>query len=245
MFDDSLEILATIKSNQANQHPIEAIEVPHKLLISHFMAFIRRRYHQLVTVQKSQQAFRNGYLSDFTEGCFANWNNVFYDYIVGTCAAMKEFLREVNENISELGLDRPHNVIMAEGVPQWQIDGWKCIQEHTRFVDSLAQSFAARYLQFVSVQEARVSNSNALNLSRITVLTMLFIPLSTIASIFSMSGDYLPGEKRAWVYWVASMSVLVLLVCLYWQRRILELLKKGQKTHSVLHEFVSKKNSGG
>ncbi|CAN9328655.1 unnamed protein product [Alternaria alternata] len=51
------------------------------------------------------------------------------------------------------------------------------------------------------MQEAQAANQNASNLAHITNLTMLFIPLSTIAAIFSMDDKFLPGKTKGWIFW--------------------------------------------
>ncbi|KAF3031158.1 hypothetical protein E8E11_000748 [Didymella keratinophila] len=128
---------------------------------------------------------------------------------------MHELGREMAENLTALGLD-------AENVdaPRWEIDGWKSVMDLTRLVQETLNAFATGYMQYVSIEEAHVSNENAMSLSKITVLTMFFIPLSTVASIFSMSGGFLPGETESWVFWVVAAPVLALISCLYWYRSI-------------------------
>ncbi|KAF2109778.1 hypothetical protein BDV96DRAFT_452151, partial [Lophiotrema nucula] len=209
MFDDAIGHFSGKDGTMRCDSAFDTTAFARKLVIAHLVAFIRRRYLNLLTVQKNQHALRHNYLSDFTKSCFSTWNDNYYDFIVGTCAAMKEFSREIDDNLVALGLDS------RESARQWEVDGWKSVRETTRTVSKLADSFATSYLQYISIQEARVSNSNAHSLSRITVLTMLFIPLSTVASIFSMGGDFLPGERKAWVFWVAAIPVIFVLAYLY------------------------------
>jgi hypothetical protein len=65
---------------------------------------------------------------------------------------------------------------------------------------------------------------------------MLFIPLSTVASIFSMGGDFLPGNSRAWVFWVVSIPVLMMLAYLYWRQEVVEALMKKRQSLLLLLE---------
>jgi Mg2+ and Co2+ transporter CorA len=96
-------------------------------------------------------------------------------------------------------------------------------------VDKFTNALAMGYLQYITIREARVSNSNAHSLSRITILTMLFIPLSTVASVFSMSGDFLPGNSRAWVFWAVSIPVMMMLAYLYWRQELVEALMRKRR----------------
>jgi Mg2+ and Co2+ transporter CorA len=50
-----------------------------------------------------------------------------------------------------------------------------------------------------------------MSLGRIKNLTMLFVPLSTIAAIFSMGDEFLPGKGKGWIFWVISLPVLFLM----------------------------------
>ncbi|KAF2648457.1 hypothetical protein K491DRAFT_550880, partial [Lophiostoma macrostomum CBS 122681] len=218
LFDDTL-LMITSESQHPVDKPIDAVEIPRRLIISTLMAFLRRRYLNLLAVQRSHlrphHAMRHDYLYNFSEGYMSKWHDEFYNFVVGTISAMREFAREIEDNVVALNIRPSRKRPDAGRPPQWESDGWKSIQDLTQLVDSMINSLATSYLQYISIQEARVSNANAQSLSKITVLTMLFIPLSTVASIFSMGGDFLPGEKRAWVFWVVATPVLLGLAWLY------------------------------
>lgn len=228
MFDDTIKILMArdYRDSSGPKEPIDAVQVPRKLVISTLIAYLRRRYLNIVNIQKSRFApnntLRHDYLYSFSEGVLSNWHDKLFDFIVGACAAIKEFSQEMEDNIIALGLNTPKGVA-ARTAPQWEIDGWKSVRDLTNVLEKMINSIATDYLQYVSMQEARVSNSNAQSLSRITVLTMLFIPLSTVASIFSMGDDFLPGKPRAWVFWVVSLPVLMILAYLYWHQQLVRI----------------------
>jgi hypothetical protein len=158
---------------------------------------------------------------------------------------MKELIREMEENMVSLGLPLENGTGSKSGgpggPPQWEIDGWRSVMDLAHTVDWLTNSLATGYLQYISIQEARVSNGNARSLSKITVLTMLFIPLSTVASIFSMGGDFLPGNSRAWVFWVVSIPVLMMLAYLYWRQELVDGLMRKRQSLLLLLEQRGKK----
>ncbi|KAL6703511.1 hypothetical protein ACN47E_009609 [Coniothyrium glycines] len=226
IFDDTLESFnSTANPVIATQDPMSVVESARKLVISTTIAYLRRRYSNLVKLQNSShfypQAMRHNYLASFSKSSCSSWSSEFFDFIVGSRAAMRVWTREMDENITALGLDAQHS-----SAPQWERDGWQSVKQLGCIVDETVGAFATGYLQFVTISEARVSNRNAHSLSRITVLTMLFIPLSTVASIFSMGGDFLPGETRAWVFWVVAIPVLSVLAYLYWYRVIIDACKR-------------------
>ncbi|KAF2015352.1 hypothetical protein BU24DRAFT_480152 [Aaosphaeria arxii CBS 175.79] len=219
LFDDTIQMMESemFKNGHDIIHPIDVVTIPRKWIISTLTSFMRRRYLNLISIQKS--SLKHEFLSSFSEGSLSSWNNEFFNFIVGSCAAMKQFSHELSDNMIAVGVDTPA-AILENNPPRWEIDGWRSIQDLTRAVDGMANALATGYLNRCTIQEARVSNGNAQSLSRITVLTMLFIPLSTVASIFSMGGDFLPGQQRAWVFWVVSFPVLALLAYLYWQQQL-------------------------
>jgi hypothetical protein len=237
MYDDIMQAYCSEHTTiESTNNPLKSVEIPRKLVMSTLLAFVRRRYLNIVNVHKGQMdanALRHNYLYSFSNSNMSSWNNTFFDFMIGSCAAMKEFSREMAENMTALGLDAP-----SPSVPLWEIDGWKSIRDITQVVEDITNTFANNYLQYVTIQEAHVSNGSAESLSRITVLTMLFIPLSTVASIFSMGGDFLPGSTKAWVFWVVAIPVLVVLAYIYWYQKLFKMWQ--WKRHQLLPLFEAR-----
>jgi hypothetical protein len=246
MFDDTLNDFATPGKWSAREldDPKAAVEWPRKIVISMMLSFTRRRYLNLLRLQNTKlkpqpnqmkpqphQTLRINSLANFSEGALSKWHDQYFNFIVGSSAAMKEVSREMEENMASAGISVKHGITQgSEGraapPPLWETDGWLSIMDLSHAVEDLLASLATGYMQYITIQEARVSGANAQSLSKITVLTMLFIPLSTIAGIFSMSDDYLPGKSRAWVFWVVSIPFLLSLAYLYWRQKLLEVLIK-------------------
>lgn len=228
MFDDTLQSFHSPNANIIATHdPLSVTDIPRRLVISISIAFTRRRYLNLVSIQNSvsrSQAMRHNYLSSFSKSNYSSWSSELFDFIVGSRAAIKEFGREMEDNAVALGVDRPDSAS-----PKWEIDGWRSIRDFTGVVEDTVDAFAAGYLQYVTIQEAHVSNSTAQSLSRITVLTMLFIPLSTVASIFSMGEGFLPGQNNSWVFWVVALPILAILSYLYWYQQLVRIWQGKKK----------------
>lgn len=251
IFDDTLNEYA-FRNQDAREieNPIGVVKFPRKLVIGIMLAFLRRRYLNLLRIQKTHvkpnQTLRNNYLSSFSEGALSSWQDEFFDFIVGSCAAMKELIQEMEENMVSLGLPMNGTACKSDVAgeqSQWEISGWRSVLDLAHVVDGLTNALAMGYLQYITIQEARVSNCNAQSLSKITVLTMLFIPLSTVASIFSMSGDFLPGSPKAWVFWVISTPVLMVLAYLYWRQELVEALTRKRQSLLLFLEHREKKET--
>ncbi|KAF3019444.1 hypothetical protein E8E14_013520 [Neopestalotiopsis sp. 37M] len=241
MFDDTLNDFTSSRNRpvQELQDPRTAVEWPRKIVLAIVLKFLRRRYLNLLRLQNTQvkpdQIHRTNYLANFSAGALSRWHDQYFDFIVGSRAAMHEVSREVEENMISVGIAHiADDASRLAPQRQWEIDGWLSVMGLVRDLDKLLASLSTGYMQYITIQEARVSGANAQSLSKITVSTMLFIPLSTIAAIFSMSDDYLPGKPRAWVFWVVSLPFLLSLAYLYWRQQLLEVLAKKRLNLSHL-----------
>lgn len=62
----------------------------------------------------------------------------------------------------------------------------------------------------VNLMETEKSLADSRSLARLTVLGFVFIPLSFVATFFSMSGDFGVGQRRFWVYFGVSVPITLL-----------------------------------
>jgi hypothetical protein len=63
---------------------------------------------------------------------------------------------------------------------------------------------------FIMIVESRRSFLETTNVSRLTYLALVFVPLTFVSSLFSMAGDTAPGAKDFWVYFAVAIPVLAL-----------------------------------
>lgn len=59
----------------------------------------------------------------------------------------------------------------------------------------------------VQVVDSRRSFAETENISRLTVLALVFVPLTFVSSLFSMSGEIAPGSRRFWVYFAVAIPL--------------------------------------
>ena len=71
----------------------------------------------------------------------------------------------------------------------------------------------------LSVRQADTSQQANKLVSRLTVIALVFIPLSFTAGIFSMGGDFQPGSSHFWVYFAAAVPMTLTVLVLAWQLR--------------------------
>lgn len=60
----------------------------------------------------------------------------------------------------------------------------------------------------ISYKEQQRTIRETKRMKAITLLGLVFIPLAYASSVFSMSGEYAPGGKLFWVYFVASVPLI-------------------------------------
>ncbi|OAG04470.1 uncharacterized protein CC84DRAFT_1217922 [Paraphaeosphaeria sporulosa] len=66
----------------------------------------------------------------------------------------------------------------------------------------------------VQIADARRTYAEQANIKRLTVLALVFVPLTFIASLFSMNTEYMPGSKNFWVYFVVALPVTLLVIAI-------------------------------
>jgi hypothetical protein len=62
----------------------------------------------------------------------------------------------------------------------------------------------------VNLIQTEKSISDSKSLARLTVLGFFFVPLSFVATIFSMGGDFSVGQSRFWIYFAVSVPLTLM-----------------------------------
>ncbi|KAH7076772.1 hypothetical protein BKA63DRAFT_510725 [Paraphoma chrysanthemicola] len=65
---------------------------------------------------------------------------------------------------------------------------------------------------FIQIIDARRSFAETANISRLTILALVFIPLSYVSSLFSMNPSNMPGSQHFWVYFAVAIPVTLLVI---------------------------------
>jgi Mg2+ and Co2+ transporter CorA len=66
----------------------------------------------------------------------------------------------------------------------------------------------------IQLLDARRSISEATDIKRVTYIALVFVPLSWVAGLFSMTDEYSPGGSRFWMYFVVSLPLVALVLSL-------------------------------
>lgn len=62
----------------------------------------------------------------------------------------------------------------------------------------------------IQIIDARQSFAETADISRLTVLALVFVPLSYVSSLFSMNSETMPGSEHFWVYFVVAIPVTII-----------------------------------
>ncbi|UPK99900.1 hypothetical protein LCI18_010835 [Fusarium solani-melongenae] len=92
---------------------------------------------------------------------------------------------------------------------------WGLILKDVNWIRKLLQEYCESLEQMVTVAtsmvqllDSRRSMLEAVNMRRLTYIAMIFIPLAWVASLFSMSDAYTPGNESFWVYVTTALPIL-------------------------------------
>ncbi|PGH13338.1 hypothetical protein AJ79_03755 [Helicocarpus griseus UAMH5409] len=91
-------------------------------------------------------------------------------------------------------------------------DEFAIIHSRLLFTHARAESLLPVVLGTCSILGAQQSGLEAKQVSMLTSLAALFIPITTAAAIFSMSDEYLPGATRFWIFWAVAVPLVIVVV---------------------------------
>ncbi|KAF2103912.1 hypothetical protein NA57DRAFT_70124 [Rhizodiscina lignyota] len=69
---------------------------------------------------------------------------------------------------------------------------------------------------FIQVLDSRRALAETANISRVTYLALVFVPLTFASSLFSMEVDNAPGGRAFWMYFAVAVPLLILVLLIAW-----------------------------
>lgn len=82
------------------------------------------------------------------------------------------------------------------------------IMQHARSLEALNPIITA----LVQLVDSKRAISQAEDTRRLTYIAIIFLPMSFMTGIFSMSESYGPGSDRFWIYWAVALPLTVFLI---------------------------------
>jgi Mg2+ and Co2+ transporter CorA len=91
---------------------------------------------------------------------------------------------------------------------------WAALREDYEFIGTSIQENGNRLesmipvaTSFIQLVESRRALLETTNVTRLTVLAIVFVPLSYVASLFSMSEKFGPGGQNFWLYFAIAIPI--------------------------------------
>ncbi|KAJ5692134.1 hypothetical protein N7462_001557 [Penicillium macrosclerotiorum] len=131
------------------------------------------------------------------------WHPRNFARLVMAKSALDSIAWELERNMDALGLYSKTDVLEP-----WEAEAWDRLRQAVQMLKVKTDNILQAYMQAVSIRESVTSNKQALHVGYLTSLATVFIPISFVAAIFSMGGDFAAGESRFWVYWTIAIPVL-------------------------------------
>jgi len=130
------------------------------------------------------------------------WRPRDFGRLVRAKSALESIDWELYRNMDALGISK------AQVTEAWEAEAWRSLQNVVQTLKARLDIISQAYMQAVSVRETITSNRQAQQVGYLTSLATLFIPISFVAAVFSMGGDFSAGASHFWVYWVIAVPVV-------------------------------------
>jgi CorA-like Mg2+ transporter protein len=235
---DDLVSLQHGRHHDVNEDPRSCTSICRKIVIAMWIAFIRRRFlnllsvNTLVSVTRTETDFLNR-ASWAKREWDSSWHRGIFSDLVNARFILDIVQTEVASNMAALGLAQSTmNVAQNAHADEWETTGWESVLRLASTVEKMVEIFTQSYSQVATIQETKTSNDLTRSVNKITALAMFFLPISVISGIFSMGGSFLPGESKNWVFWAVSCPVLVLTAFLLFTNAIQFIERKFRRIFS-------------
>jgi len=219
MFDDMFALQAS-KVHEVDESPMSCTIWCRKLTVACSIAFSRRRHLNMLsgTFRDPHDVprFEFGRHENFLQEKYwkSQWCSRTFESLVSAKFCIQKYQQEIAWNISALGMDPTAMSKALAPEKDWERVAWKEVQEWCALLLHMVDHFMQTHSQQATIHEAQKSNSIAKSVGKLTALASLFFPISVVAGIFSMGGNFLPGENLFWVFW-AVVGPLCLVAGVY------------------------------
>ena len=89
------------------------------------------------------------------------------------------------------------------------LEDFVSIQDDIKAAGQMLENMLPVVTSLVQIMDARRSFAETANIGRLTYLALVFVPLSFVASLFSMNPEHVPGSPHFWVYFAVAIPITV------------------------------------
>ena len=211
IFDDILA-LYPLTTPLSTANPNTCLSIPRKLALSAYTASLRT-IESLILEEQFRMSTGPGTptsgpssTTTWLETSWARrWQPRTFGRLVRARLALETTATDLRLNMEALGIGTSQGPIVAD----WEVDAWQSVRSALEGSKQRLDILWEAYSAAVSVRESIASNRQGQQVGYLTSLATLFIPVSLVAAIFSMGGDFAVGGSQFWVYWAISIPVVV------------------------------------
>jgi hypothetical protein len=165
-----------------------------------------RKHHQdEVTAEMAPAQHRAHWGADWKEWMFETMTHFTTDLYLYRLDA------ETNMRALGIDVDDPQSFGI---IGKREAQMWRLIRSSCTDLQDMFQDLTNSYTQVIALREAQASNQQAKSVRWLTVLGTFFVPMSVVAGILSMGGDFLPGQSQFWVYFAVVGPMLMVIVAI-------------------------------
>lgn len=122
------------------------------------------------------------------------------------------------------------------------IADFEVISNNIRIAGRRLENMLPVVTSLVQIIDARQSFAETANISRLTILALIFVPLSYVSSLFSMNEVNKPGGSGFWVYFAVAIPVTLVVFTVARPptrilHRICEWLKSGRNPQPIFQRL--------
>ncbi|KAH7013166.1 hypothetical protein EDB80DRAFT_774496 [Ilyonectria destructans] len=204
-FDDI--VLLYREQRRSHQTPASCTDICRRLVLSAWTASIRIMEAQIVQEQFNMSI--GARVTEFSSATWLDdawttpWESRRFGRLIRAKSALESVSADLYHNMDALGIGGKCQI-----TEEWEADAWKSLQYTTDSLKTRVDIILQAYMQAVSVRETITANTQARQVGYLTSLATLFLPISFIASIFSMGGKFSVGEQLFWVFWAFAIPVV-------------------------------------
>jgi len=208
-FDDLIFYLTQPLSN----YPVElSSDIPslimRKFVVAHYFSLVE--YLKTVLSSTEYRLAKSGLQSNQVKS-FKQWTESSWSDIFAWSRRISDYCERIDDALDTLNISRSMSTDAARS--------WSSCDEDFRYVRRRLWDMKKRTNDLVlslngviSIIEIKRSLEEAKSLKTLTILGMLFVPLSFSSTLFSMNQAYIPGGSHFWVYLAVAIPLVLVTI---------------------------------
>ncbi|KAF9876751.1 hypothetical protein CkaCkLH20_05597 [Colletotrichum karsti] len=207
LFDDMVLLYPlTVRTSTAS--PNDCNDICRKLVLAEWTARLRIIEAEIARERLELIIPRSGAARNIAELLETSWPGFWrpkdFARLVRAKTILESITAELRQNLRALGVgpDATPRILSP-----WETDAWESLHEAAGLMVSKVEGTMQAYMQASSVRQMLSANEQAVQVGRLTSMATIFLPVSLVATIFSMGGEFAAGERMFWVFWVIAVPV--------------------------------------